>query len=40
METSQPNVWALGDADGIYQFKHVANYEALVVYYNSILKKK
>lgn len=40
METSQPNVWALGDADGKYQFKHVANYEALVVYYNAILKKR
>jgi len=40
METSQSNVWALGDADGKYQFKHVANYEALVVYYNAILKKR
>lgn len=40
METSQPNVWALGDADGKYPFKHVANYESLVVYYNAILKRK
>lgn len=40
METSQSNVWALGDADGKYQFKHVANYESMVVYYNAILKKK
>ena len=38
METSQPNVWALGDADGKYPFKHVANYEAHIVYYNAILK--
>jgi dihydrolipoamide dehydrogenase len=38
METSQPNVWALGDADGKYPFKHVANYEAQIVYYNAILK--
>jgi mycothione reductase len=40
METSQPNVWALGDADGKCMFKHVANYEALVVFYNAILKRK
>jgi dihydrolipoamide dehydrogenase len=40
LETSQPNVWALGDADGKYPFKHVANYEAQVVYYNAILKRK
>jgi len=40
LETSQPNIWALGDADGKYQFKHVANYEALIVYYNAILKNK
>lgn len=39
LETSQPNVWAFGDADGKYPFKHVANYESLVVYYNAILKK-
>ncbi len=40
METSQPNVWALGDADGKYLFKHVANYESKIVYYNAILKKR
>jgi mycothione reductase len=40
LETSQPNVWALGDADGKYMFKHVANYEALVVYFNAIRKSK
>ncbi|MDH5783057.1 MAG: dihydrolipoyl dehydrogenase [Candidatus Bathyarchaeota archaeon] len=40
LETSQPNVWALGDANGRHLFKHVANYESLVVYYNAILKKK
>jgi len=38
-ETSQPNIWAFGDADGKYLFKHVANYEALVVYYNAVQKK-
>ena len=40
LETSQPNVWALGDANGKYPFKHVANYEAGIVYYNAVLKKK
>lgn len=40
LETSQPNVWALGDADGKYPFKHKANYEAIIVYYNAVLKKK
>ena len=39
LETSQQNVWALGDADGKYLFKHVANYESQVVYQNAILKK-
>ncbi|MCK5402794.1 dihydrolipoyl dehydrogenase [Candidatus Bathyarchaeota archaeon] len=40
LETSQLNVWALGDANGKYLFKHVANYESLIVYYNAILKLK
>ncbi len=40
LETSQPNVWAFGDADGRYLFKHVANYEALLVYYNAVQKKR
>ena len=40
LETSQPNVWALGDANGKYPFKHVANSEAAVVYHNFVLKKK
>lgn len=40
LEASQPNVWALGDANGKYQFKHKANYEAQIVYYNAILKRK
>jgi dihydrolipoamide dehydrogenase len=39
LETSQPNVWALGDANGKYLFKHVANYESAVVYYNAALKR-
>ena len=40
LETSQTNVWALGDANGKYPFKHKANYESLVVYYNAILKRR
>ncbi|PVX24763.1 MAG: dihydrolipoyl dehydrogenase [Candidatus Bathyarchaeum sp.] len=40
LEASQPNVWALGDANGKYPFKHVANHEATVVYYNAVLKQK
>jgi mycothione reductase len=40
LETSQPGVWALGDADGKYPFKHKANYESSVVYYNAVLKTK
>ena len=40
LETSQPNIWAFGDANGKQLFKHAANYESIVVYYNAILKKK
>jgi dihydrolipoamide dehydrogenase len=29
----------LGDADGNFLFKHVANYEARIVYYNAVLNK-
>ena len=39
LETSQPNIWAFGDADGKFLFKHVANYEALVVYLNAVQKR-
>lgn len=40
LQTSQPGVWAMGDADGRFMFKHVANYESEVVYYNAVLKRK
>lgn len=40
LETSQPNIWAFGDADGKYLFKHVANYEAMLVYLNAMHKKR
>jgi mycothione reductase len=39
LETSRPNVWAFGDANGVYPFKHKANYEAELVYYNAVLGK-
>lgn len=40
LETSQPNIWAFGDANGKHLFKHVGNYESMVVYYNAIQKNK
>jgi dihydrolipoamide dehydrogenase len=40
LETSQPSIWAFGDADGKYLFKHKASYESLVVYHNAVLKQK
>jgi mycothione reductase len=35
-ETSCKNVWAFGDATGKHLFKHVANYESEIVYYNAV----
>jgi mycothione reductase len=40
LETSQPNIWAMGDANGKYMFKHVGNYESGIVYLNAILKER
>jgi dihydrolipoamide dehydrogenase len=40
MQTTQPKIYALGDANGKYPFKHVANYEAKIVYYNAIHNMK
>jgi dihydrolipoamide dehydrogenase len=40
LETSQENIWAFGDGNGKHQFKHVANYESQLVYYNALLKEK
>ncbi len=36
LRTSKENIWALGDATGEHMFKHVANYEAKIVYENAI----
>ena len=35
LETSKKNIWAFGDAIGIQMFKHVANFEAGIVWHNS-----
>lgn len=40
LETNQKGVWALGDCLGRYQFKHVANYESMVVYQNAFLGRR
>ncbi|MDG7012936.1 MAG: dihydrolipoyl dehydrogenase [Nitrososphaerota archaeon] len=40
LQTSQPGVWALGDALGKHMFKHVANYESTIVYYNAVLGRR
>jgi dihydrolipoamide dehydrogenase len=39
LETTRKNIWAMGDATGRHLFKHVANYEAGVVYHNAVLKQ-
>ncbi len=40
LETSKENIWAAGDAIGKYMFKHVANYEVEVAWYNSKNREK
>jgi mycothione reductase len=40
LETNQPGIWALGDATGVYPFKHKANYDANVLYRSLILGRK
>ena len=32
LETGQPGIWALGDATGVYPFKHKANHDSKVLY--------
>ncbi len=34
LETSQKNIWAIGDINGKYQFRHKANYEATILIRN------
>ncbi|MGD8565316.1 MAG: dihydrolipoyl dehydrogenase [Candidatus Bathyarchaeota archaeon] len=40
LETSQKNIWAFGDANGKHLFKHAANYESLIVYFNAVLHRE
>ena len=40
LETSQPGIWAFGDATGKYQFKHVANFESQLVFHNAFKNKR
>lgn len=40
LETTRQNVWAFGDANGKYLFKHVGNYESGIVFQNAIRKQK
>ncbi len=40
LETSQPGVYALGDANGKFMLKNVANYEAEVVFLNAVLGER
>jgi mycothione reductase len=36
LETGKKNIWAFGDAIGKEMFKHVANYEAGIVWHNTV----
>ena len=40
LETNVPGVWALGDITGRHMFRHTANYESQVVWYNMNTKDK
>ena len=40
LETTCPNIWALGDIAGKYLFKHSANLEAQYAYNNAVLGQK
>ncbi len=40
LETTQKNIWALGDVTGRYMFKHVANREAQIAWNNAINEHK
>lgn len=39
LETTQENVWVMGDATGEHMLKHVANYESNIVYQNAVMKR-
>ena len=39
LETTAPGIWALGDITGRHMFRHTANYESQVVWYNMTTNK-
>ncbi|HJX39650.1 MAG TPA: dihydrolipoyl dehydrogenase [Anaerolineae bacterium] len=40
LQTTKPNIWALGDATGRHMFRHTANYEAEIVWINAFTDHK
>ncbi len=40
MHTSKEGIWACGDTNGKHMFKHVANYESEIVFYNAFGGRK
>ena len=40
LQTTKPNIWACGDATGKHMFKHAANYESQIVYYNAFAHRR
>ncbi|MGC8558412.1 MAG: dihydrolipoyl dehydrogenase [Nitrososphaeria archaeon] len=40
LETTKPNIWACGDSIGKHMFKHAANYESQIVFYNAFMNKR
>lgn len=40
LETTKPGIWACGDANGKYMFKHKANYESQIVFHNAFLGRR
>ena len=37
LRTSKEDIWACGDANGIHMYKHKANYESQIVFYDAFL---
>jgi len=40
LQTTKPNIWALGDAIGKFMFRHTANYEAQIVWVNGFTEHR
>lgn len=39
LETSKENIWCVGDANGLFQFRHKANYEAEICAHNIFVEE-